>query len=149
MREEQQEVAERPSDNPSSTKPERPAGYVTTFGAFLMCAITATVSIGSAYWLINAHPSGAVVTVQAERLIGAKLIAMQKAKVAPERLKAEAEAFASQLQGALDRYADSGFVVIHGQAVAKAPASLDITLQLAQELGVPANEIPLDAPRIR
>ncbi|UTH74236.1 TrbI F-type domain-containing protein [Chromobacterium sp. IIBBL 290-4] len=114
-----------------------PQGYITRFGAVMLCLLTAGASLAGGY-MLNALFSTApsVVVVDDEQLVQAKIQSMIVAKMTPTQAQAETQQFVGRLAAVMKSYAEHGYVVLRARDVLSAPVGSNQTTELARQLGV-------------
>ncbi|BFO07117.1 hypothetical protein KNHN1_54950 (plasmid) [Pseudomonas guariconensis] len=135
----------RPDDDQVRTKPapatkaqQGPAGV-----SFLTCVIVAlAVSSFSSFMAYhfagqNLNVGAQVVLVDGTKLANAQMKrTLDKAELSPEQAQADGLAFVTDLQNVLKAYTDSGVLVINSSVALNAPAGMNVTVQVAQHLGL-------------
>lgn len=135
----------RPDEDQVRTKPatggnaqQAPVGV-----SFLTCAFVALAVSGFTSFMAyhfagqNLNSEAQVVLVDGTMLANAQMKrTLDKASLSPEQAQADGLAFVTDLQNALKGYTESGVLVINSAVALNAPAGLNVTDRVAQQLGL-------------
>lgn len=119
-------------------KPPRPEKPVTLFGVILMQIITFAAGLSCAYVLMELKPSNElkIVSVDTAAIISAKMFDMQGQDLTSDEFRASSEKFVVKLLSVLDDYKARGYTVINDQALIVTQEGVNITKELAAQVGV-------------
>lgn len=114
-----------------------PEGYITRFGAIMLCLLTGGVTLAGSH-LLNTYisPAARIVVVDDEQIVQAKLQAIMAARLTPEQVQAETQNFVSRLAVIMQGYAERGFVVARARDTLAAPVGTNLTADVARQLNV-------------
>lgn len=125
------------SDVPPAPRPRRPEKPVTLFGVVLLQIITLAAALSAAYLMMGSGSNDTrIVSADTAAIINAKLLDMQDQGMSEEQFREASTKFIATLLAKLDAYKASGYTVINDQAVIVSPDVLNITKDLAAQVGV-------------
>lgn len=112
---------------------------VSWAGVFVACALTSMVTIAVNMWLqrdLLAAGAHRYVFLDARRLIDTKALEINARGLAEAESSKEGAAFAESMKQLVADYRAKGYTVLNGAALLSESEESDITLEVAQRLGV-------------
>lgn len=137
-----EDIRAKPESTPAAAIPKQggseTGGVSFITAAVIACAFSAFASFLSYHYATVNQPTGPqVVLVDGTKLANAQMKqTLAKPNMTPELAQADGLTFVTELESALKPFTDAGIVVVNSSVVLNNPEGTNITVQVAQHLGL-------------
>ncbi|RMD68181.1 MAG: OmpH family outer membrane protein [Gammaproteobacteria bacterium] len=105
-------------------------------GVFLAAVAAVGVSVWVSYVQFERAGGPAILVLDSEAIVEAKIEAIKAAAMAGKDTLDEQQAFVKKIDALMEKYAREGYIVLNRAAAVAFPDTIDITLLVAEALGV-------------